>query len=143
MSDLPAIKTKLQELNSLLQTTMSTCNPEDSAAKIIQKMVAPNQKGCVNIQISSVIGQQIIFNLSMCSQIINEVEKQIDCLAVIEPGESLEDIKRKTIELALERNNFIQKDAAKELGISKRSILYAIDKYGINHQGWCKQRSRA
>ena len=41
---------------------------------------------------------------------------------------------------ALKRNDWIQKDAAETLGISKRVIHYKIRKYGITHPRWLKNR---
>jgi two-component system, NtrC family, response regulator AtoC len=41
---------------------------------------------------------------------------------------------------ALKKNDWIQKDAADTLGISKRVIHYKIKKYGITHPRWLKNR---
>ncbi|HHO76802.1 MAG TPA: sigma-54-dependent Fis family transcriptional regulator, partial [Deltaproteobacteria bacterium] len=41
---------------------------------------------------------------------------------------------------ALQKNDWIQKDAASSLGISKRVIHYKIRKYGITHPRWIKNR---
>ncbi|HPW68882.1 MAG TPA: sigma-54 dependent transcriptional regulator [Deltaproteobacteria bacterium] len=41
---------------------------------------------------------------------------------------------------ALKKNDWIQKDAAEMLGISKRVIHYKIRKYGITHPRWLKNR---
>ncbi len=41
---------------------------------------------------------------------------------------------------ALKRNDWIQKDAAETLGVSKRVIHYKIRKYGITHPRWLKNR---
>ncbi|HON37386.1 MAG: sigma-54-dependent transcriptional regulator [Desulfomonilia bacterium] len=41
---------------------------------------------------------------------------------------------------ALRKNDWIQKDAAETLGISKRVIHYKIRKYGITHPRWIKNR---
>jgi two-component system, NtrC family, response regulator AtoC len=41
---------------------------------------------------------------------------------------------------ALRKNDWIQKDAADTLGISKRVIHYKIKKYGITHPRWLKNR---
>jgi DNA-binding NtrC family response regulator len=41
---------------------------------------------------------------------------------------------------ALRRNDWIQKEAASSLGISKRVIHYKIQKYGITHPRWIKNR---
>jgi two-component system, NtrC family, response regulator AtoC len=41
---------------------------------------------------------------------------------------------------ALKKNDWIQKEAASALGISKRVIHYKIRKYGITHPRWIKNR---
>ncbi|MGD0211255.1 MAG: helix-turn-helix domain-containing protein, partial [Desulfomonilia bacterium] len=41
---------------------------------------------------------------------------------------------------ALKKNDWIQKEAANALGISKRVIHYKIRKYGITHPRWIKNR---
>jgi transcriptional regulator with PAS, ATPase and Fis domain len=41
---------------------------------------------------------------------------------------------------ALRRHDWVQKDAAKALGISKRVMHYKIQKYGITHHRWIKNR---
>ncbi|HQI81385.1 MAG TPA: helix-turn-helix domain-containing protein, partial [Deltaproteobacteria bacterium] len=41
---------------------------------------------------------------------------------------------------ALRKNDWVQKEAASMLGISKRVIHYKIRKYGITHPRWIKNR---
>jgi len=41
---------------------------------------------------------------------------------------------------ALRNNDWVQKDAAESLGISKRVMHYKIQKYGITHPRWLKNR---
>jgi transcriptional regulator with GAF, ATPase, and Fis domain len=43
---------------------------------------------------------------------------------------------REMILIALRENNWVQKNAAKSLGVSPRALNYKIKKYGITHQGW-------
>ena len=45
---------------------------------------------------------------------------------------------KKLICRALEKNLWIQKDAAKELGLTPRALNYRIKKHGITHQRWRK-----
>jgi DNA-binding NtrC family response regulator len=47
---------------------------------------------------------------------------------------------RDIIRQALENHLWIQKDAARELGISPRALNYRIKKYGITHSRWRKNR---
>ena len=52
----------------------------------------------------------------------------------------LKDLEKNTILEALEKTHWIQQDAAKLLGVSKRVIHYKIKKYGITHPRWIKNR---
>ncbi len=54
------------------------------------------------------------------------------------PAVSLELREKKLILEALEERLWIQKDAAKQLGISPRSLNYKIRKFGITHPRWRK-----
>ena len=54
--------------------------------------------------------------------------------------ESLEMGEKEHILKALKDHLWIQKDAAKELGISPRTLNYKIKKYGISHPRWRKNR---
>ena len=47
---------------------------------------------------------------------------------------------KKLIYRALEKNLWIQKDAARELGLTPRALNYRIKKHGITHQRWRKNR---
>ncbi|MGD9054425.1 MAG: sigma-54 dependent transcriptional regulator [Desulfobacterales bacterium] len=47
---------------------------------------------------------------------------------------------RKLICRALEKHLWIQKDAARELGLTPRALNYRIKKHGITHQRWRKNR---
>lgn len=53
---------------------------------------------------------------------------------------NLRDLEKNTILEALDKTHWIQQDAAKLLGVSKRVIHYKIKKYGITHPRWIKNR---
>jgi DNA-binding NtrC family response regulator len=53
---------------------------------------------------------------------------------------SLEEMEKESIVEALEASLWIQKDAAKKLGISPRGLNYKIKKYGIRHHRWKKYK---
>ncbi len=55
-------------------------------------------------------------------------------------AKSLEETEKETILEALESSFWIQKDAAKKLGISPRGLNYKIKKYGIRHHRWKKYK---
>ncbi len=50
----------------------------------------------------------------------------------------LEVIEKETILHALQISNWIQKDAAEQLGISPRALNYKINQYNITHSSWKK-----
>ncbi len=55
-------------------------------------------------------------------------------------GINLENVERSLVLEALKKANWIQKDAAALLGISRRVMLYKIQKYGIKNPNWTKNR---
>ncbi len=58
-------------------------------------------------------------------------------------GMELDELEKLAILEALRMNDWVQKDAAKFLGISSRVMNYKIQKYEITHPRWARNRSRA
>jgi two-component system response regulator PilR (NtrC family) len=58
------------------------------------------------------------------------------------PGWTLRDCERALVEEALQRTGFVQKDACRLLGISRRKLNYMIRAMGITHDRWRRNRSR-
>jgi len=56
-------------------------------------------------------------------------------------GIALEEIEKMAILEALRMNDWVQKDAAKFLGISSRVMNYKIQKYRITHPRWSRNRA--
>ncbi len=80
----------------------------------------------------NVIRQQDIAITHPCgTDTVAEEASRLSSLAVSE---------KEIILNALKNNDWIQKEAANELGISKRVIHYKIRKYGITHPRWIKNR---
>ena len=52
------------------------------------------------------------------------------------PPQTMKEAERDTIVSALERCNWVQKEAAVTLGLSGRALNYRINKLGITHAGW-------
>lgn len=75
--------------------------------------------GDITINPGARISETQTENLSMSSLAISEKEMVLD---------------------ALKKYDWVQKDAAKALGISKRVMHYKIQKYGITHHRWLKNR---
>jgi len=57
-------------------------------------------------------------------------------------GLALKDAERELIIAALKRCHWIQKNAAKLLGITKRAMHYKIEQHGITHPAWAKNRPK-
>jgi DNA-binding NtrC family response regulator len=55
-------------------------------------------------------------------------------------GISLDDAERELVRQALERTGWVQKDAARLLGISSRALNYKIKNFGITHPSWKQNR---
>ncbi|MFH0809835.1 MAG: sigma-54 dependent transcriptional regulator [Pseudomonadota bacterium] len=60
--------------------------------------------------------------------------------AVSSEGLTLRDAERQMVINALERANWVQKDAASLLGVSKRVMHYKIQTFGITNPRWTKNR---
>ena len=58
-------------------------------------------------------------------------------------GISLDELERQAILEALRMNNWVQKDAARFLGISSRVMNYKVQKYEIKHGRWAKNKAEA
>ncbi|UCF31956.1 MAG: sigma-54-dependent Fis family transcriptional regulator [bacterium] len=55
-------------------------------------------------------------------------------------GRNLKDLEKKAVLEALKKTNYVQKEAAKLLGISKRVIHYKIQQFGIKHPRWIRNK---
>ncbi len=55
-------------------------------------------------------------------------------------GVSLAECERQLVESSLRRTGFVQKDAAALLGISRRKLNYMIQRMGITHPSWRRNR---
>ncbi|MFQ5415887.1 MAG: sigma-54-dependent transcriptional regulator [Myxococcota bacterium] len=55
-------------------------------------------------------------------------------------GVSLGEVERELVLLALQRTGYVQKDAADLLGVSRRKLNYMIQRMGITHPGWRRNR---
>lgn len=55
-------------------------------------------------------------------------------------GKVLKDLEKEAVLEALKKTDFIQKDAAALLGISKRVIHYKIQQFGIKHPKWIRNK---
>jgi DNA-binding NtrC family response regulator len=58
-------------------------------------------------------------------------------------GVSLREVERELVIEALERTGYVQKDAAELVGVSRRKLNYMIQRMGITHPGWRRNRDPA
>ncbi|MFT5441085.1 MAG: DNA-binding NtrC family response regulator [Myxococcota bacterium] len=56
-------------------------------------------------------------------------------------GLSLQTVERALVLAALRRTGFVQKDAAQLIGVSKRKLNYMIQRMGLVHENWRRNRS--
>jgi len=61
-------------------------------------------------------------------------------LTLPESGVVLEDLEKSFVIQALERSDWIQKEAAKLLGVSSRVLNYKIKQFGITHPRWSQNK---
>ena len=64
----------------------------------------------------------------------------MDGIHMPEGGIPLVEMEKKLILEALEKANWVQKEAARFLGVSRRVMHYKIQKYGIRNPNWVKNR---
>ncbi len=57
-------------------------------------------------------------------------------------GVSLREVERQLVLEALRRTGYVQKDAAVLLGISRRKLNYMVQRMGITHASWRRNRAR-
>jgi two-component system response regulator HydG len=53
---------------------------------------------------------------------------------------SLAELEKQQVLKALEKANWVQKDAARYLGISRRVMHYKIQKFGFRNPNWVKNK---
>ena len=58
-------------------------------------------------------------------------------------GLSMDDIERAVVVEALERHGCVQKEAAAWLGVSRRKLNYMIQRMGVTHPSWRRNRDEA
>jgi len=57
-------------------------------------------------------------------------------------GIVLRDLERGAVLAALRRASFVQKDAAALLGVSRRKLNYMVQRMGITHPSWRRNRTK-
>ena len=58
-------------------------------------------------------------------------------------GVNLREMEHRLVLEALQRSGWVQKDAAVLLGVSRRKLNYMIQRMGITHPGWRRNRGVA
>ena len=86
-------------------------------------------------------------NKIICAEDVLYIEYQPDISSAQTPkitlppeGITLEEVEKSLIIQALEKTDWVQKDAAALLGLSRRVIQYKIGKYNIKNPRWPKNR---
>jgi DNA-binding NtrC family response regulator len=65
---------------------------------------------------------------------------EVDTIRMPEGGIPLVEMEKKLILEALEKANWVQKEAAQYLGVSRRVMHYKIQKFGIRNPNWVKNK---
>jgi Response regulator containing CheY-like receiver, AAA-type ATPase, and DNA-binding domains len=129
----PLAKNLLQKLTvSLKKGNITDFTPE--ALAMIQGYHWPG-----NIrQLANTIERAVILEDSNLIGLtsIDIPELNMGAAQMTQPAEPLEDHERALIIKALAENLWVQKDAARFLGISPRALNYKIKKFNITHQQW-------
>ena len=71
---------------------------------------------------------------------LKKIPSPSDGTPTLRPAESLADKEKETILNALEECLWIQKDAARKLGITPRALNYKVKKFNITHARWRKNK---
>lgn len=71
---------------------------------------------------------------------VGQVEEKTDFRQKPEPVESLAEQERELVLRVLEECLWVQKNAAKKLGISPRALNYKVNKMGITHPHWRRNK---
>jgi DNA-binding NtrC family response regulator len=70
----------------------------------------------------------------------NNGHQETQTLQLPSEGIRLVDMEKKLVLEALEKANWVQKDAARFLGVSRRVMHYKIQKFGIRNPNWVRNR---
>ncbi|MBW2272292.1 MAG: sigma-54-dependent Fis family transcriptional regulator [Deltaproteobacteria bacterium] len=62
------------------------------------------------------------------------------CFELPPGGVSLEEVEKKLVVAALQRSDFVQKEAARLIQVSPRKLNYMIQRMGITHPSWRRNR---
>ena len=79
-------------------------------------------------------------DLSLSSSEVEDTESNLEGIRLPDNGARLVDMEKKLILEALDKSNWVQKEAARYLGISRRVMHYKIQKFGIRNPNWVKNK---
>ena len=144
------IEEDLFKVKGLIEQGLRESNPAESsliANQVVNIVQSNASKGKnINVVVQEVVVQQVIYNLTLSLHYIDKVlsvlEEVNNFIPVTGDSEDL-NLKRlegKAIIKALEKTGWVQKSAAKLLGISSRAILYKIENLGLKHPTWKKNK---
>jgi DNA-binding NtrC family response regulator len=99
------------------------------------------------IERAIIIEESPIIHPKNVNMITNPMTSASDCLEMESNlhhlssfGDTADMEEKQMVLSSLKENLWIQKDAAKQLGISPRMLNYKIKKYGIKHPRWRKHK---
>jgi two-component system response regulator HydG len=124
----------MRKLREELDNGRSTALSDDAMAKLCNYNWPGNVRELKNVLERSLLASD---------------EEVLDAAHIQLPGDppdaalsdrKLKELEKEAVLEALEKTNYVQKDAAKLLGISKRVIHYKIQQFGIKHPRWIKNK---
>ncbi|MDR2549224.1 MAG: sigma-54 dependent transcriptional regulator [Desulfobulbus sp.] len=122
-------------------TSLNKGNIKDFTPEVLAMMQGYDWPGNIR-QLANTIERAVILEeenlIGLSSLHIPELNRSMTPL--IQVTEPLEAHERELILKALAENIWVQKDAARCLGISPRALNYKIKKFGITHQNWRKHK---
>ena len=94
---------------------------------VIERAVLMSDRECIT-------GSEIVLNRS--APLLDALEQ----LVLAPGGLSLRDVERELVLRALDQAGYVQKQAAKLLGMSRRKLNYMIRQMGLTHPSWRRNR---
>ncbi|MDD2466805.1 MAG: sigma-54 dependent transcriptional regulator [Desulfobulbus sp.] len=135
---LPPLALKLLEKST---TSLKKTNINSFSQEVLALIQGYDWPGNIR-QLANTIERAVILEdadqISISSMHVPEMGRTMTPL--IQATEPLEVHEKELILRALTENLWVQKDAAKCLGISPRALNYKIKKFGITHQNWRKHK---
>lgn len=144
--DIPLLaESFIRKFSADLKKNIRTLHPD--AARFLQKHHWSGNvrelQNCIERAVLMTDGPEILLNdlLFMCDMRKDECGCEMGSMFKLpSQGLKLDDVERSLIVETLEACNWVQKDAAEMLGISKRVMNYKVKQLGLANDRWLKNK---